>query len=145
MCARPASASAVTLGTVLQLNRQSLADFAVKEEDGWRQVPFCLPLRTGITLMEGVAEASGTAEIFTVMNHAEVILRIKLPAGHYFRLNWYQGVEGFTGWHACALAQLVWTIVLRQACAAIAAKPDPGSGLLHHVHKDVHTLCAVHV
>jgi hypothetical protein len=75
---------------------------AVKEEDGWRQVPFCLPVRTGIVLMSGTCESSGKSEVMSLMNHAEVCLRIKLPSSHLFRMSWYQGIEGFTGWHAGA-------------------------------------------
>ena len=47
-------------------------------------------------------ECTGTPEVMTLLTHAEVKLRIKAPGGKFFRLSWYQGIEGFTGWHAGA-------------------------------------------
>lgn len=66
------------------------------------QAPFAIPVRTGVVLMDGVAESSGLAEVMSFLMHAEVCLRLRLPTGRVFRLAWYQGIEGFTGWHAGA-------------------------------------------
>jgi hypothetical protein len=77
-----------------------VAEFAVKNPDGWAQLPLVFPMRTGIVLMDGVAESSGHSEIMSLTTHAEVCLRLRLPHGRHFRFSWYQGIEGFTGWHA---------------------------------------------
>jgi hypothetical protein len=65
-------------------------------------MPFVIPVRTGIWLMDGTAESSGNSEITSLLTHAEVCLRMRLPNGKFFRISWYQGIEGFTGWHSGA-------------------------------------------
>lgn len=60
-----------------------------------------VPIRTGVTMVEGTAASSGTREVTTLMPHAEVALRVTAPDFN-FRISFYQGIEGFTGWHAGA-------------------------------------------
>lgn len=79
------------------------AGFAVKDQGTWAQIPFAVPVRTGIVLMDGTAESSGQSEVMSLMMHAEVCLRLRLPGNKFYRMSWYQGIEGFTGWHAGAL------------------------------------------
>lgn len=86
----------------------------MEEPEGWAQIPFVIPVRTGIVLMEGTAESSGTSEVMSLMCHAEVCLRMKIPGGRFYRLSWYQGIEGFTGWHAGAHGRL--KMLFRTAC-----------------------------
>lgn len=71
------------------------------QQDGkWVQMPLAFPLRTGVGMLDGVtAKSSGRDEISTLMTHAELALRVKLPGRFSFRISWYQGIEGFTGWH----------------------------------------------
>ena len=64
---------------------------------------------TTVTIQSGLMlliphglKCAGTPEVMTLLTHAEVKLRIKAPGGKFFRLSWYQGIEGFTGWHAGA-------------------------------------------
>lgn len=63
------------------------------------QIPFVVPVRTGVVMLEGDAASSGTNEIVTLMGHSEVALRVNLPGRFSFKISWYQGMEGFTGWH----------------------------------------------
>jgi hypothetical protein len=63
------------------------------------QIPFVVPVRTGVVLLDGDAKSSGTSEIVTLMGHSEVALRVSLPGRFAFKICWYQGMEGFTGWH----------------------------------------------
>ena len=35
------------------------ADFSVQDEGNWLSAPFAIPVRTGITLLEGTAESTG--------------------------------------------------------------------------------------
>ena len=102
----PSSATAVTRRTALAVlfsHTVGGAGFAAKEPDGsWAQVPFAVPLRTGILLAEGTAESSGHSEVMMLMTHAEICLRMRLADGAHLRLCWYQGIEGYTGWHAGA-------------------------------------------
>lgn len=65
-----------------------------------------VPMRTGLTLLEGVAASSGTADIATLMSHAEVALRVHCPGSFSFRIFFYMSIDGTTAWHAgapCAL------------------------------------------
>lgn len=66
------------------------------------QIPFVVPVRTGVVMLEGDARSSGTNEIVTLMGHSEVALRVNLPGQFSFKISWYQGMEGFTGWHGGA-------------------------------------------
>ena len=70
----------------------------MRQDDEWLQLPIVVPIRTGITMIEGTAASSGTREITTLMPHAEMKLRVKAPT-FSFRISFYQGIEGFTGWH----------------------------------------------
>jgi hypothetical protein len=73
----------------------------MKQDGKWQQIPIVFPVRTGIVLLNGEkARSSGTSEIVTLMPHAEVALRVNVPGKFSFRIHWYQGMEGFTGWHA---------------------------------------------
>lgn len=66
------------------------------------QIPFVVPVRTGVVMLAGDATSSGTNEIVTLMGHSEVALRVSLPGHFEFKISWYQGMEGFTGWHGGA-------------------------------------------
>ena len=46
------------------------------------------------------ARSSGTREITVLMPHAEVVLRVAAPGHLACRVGWFQGMEGFTGWHS---------------------------------------------
>eukprot|EP00892_Ulva_mutabilis_P000379 jgi/Ulvmu1/10341/UM061_0024.1 len=81
--------------------------FALHQDGEWLQLPFVLPLRTGITMLEGMAASSGTREVTTLMPHAEIKLRVKAPTFN-FRISYYQGIEGFTGWHSGREADQPW-------------------------------------
>lgn len=37
-----------------------------------------------------------------LMPHSEVVLNVALPGQFVFRVGWFQGMEGFTGWHSGA-------------------------------------------
>lgn len=76
------------------------------------QIPFVVPVRTGVVLLEGDASSSNTNEIVTLMGHSEVALRVHLPGHFSFKISWYQGMEGFTGWHGGALP-LLWSLQQR--------------------------------
>eukprot|EP00892_Ulva_mutabilis_P003573 jgi/Ulvmu1/1588/UM111_0016.1 len=82
--------------------------FAVKQDDEWLQVPFVVPLRTGLTMLEGAAESSGTADIVSLMNHAEVALRVATPGGPSFQIFYYMSIDGTTAWHAGLDAEQPW-------------------------------------
>jgi hypothetical protein len=56
-------------------------------------------MHTGIVLVDGVADSSGHSEFMSLTMHAKVCLRLRMPRGRLFRLSWYQGIQGFTGWH----------------------------------------------
>ena len=63
-------------------------------------------------LLDGIAKSSGLKEIMSFYMHAECCLRLRLGDGRIFRIAWFQGVEGFVGWHpgACVCC-------LRRQCA----------------------------
>lgn len=77
----------------------SVAGFALRQDEEWLQLPVVVPIRTGITMVEGAAASSGTREVTTLMPHAEMALRVAAPT-FSFRISFFQGIEGFTGWHA---------------------------------------------
>jgi hypothetical protein len=75
----------------------------VHQDGKWLQMPVAVPLRTGVALLDNVtAKSSGRDEISTLMVHGELALRVSLPGKFSFRISWYQGIEGFTGWHGGA-------------------------------------------
>ena len=59
-------------------------------------------MRTGLTLLEGATSSSGTGDITTLMNHAEVALRVACPGSFSFRIFFYMSIDGTTAWHAGA-------------------------------------------
>jgi hypothetical protein len=68
-----------------------------------------VPERTGVVMLnDEKATSSGTSEIVTLIVHAEVALRVNLPGRFAFRISWYQGMEGFTGWHGGNDTNLPW-------------------------------------
>ena len=82
------------------------AGCSVKQDGQWLQMPLAFPLRTGVGMLDGViAKSSGRDEISTLMVHGELALRVSLPGQFSFRISWYQGIEGFTGWHGGACAE----------------------------------------
>lgn len=64
------------------------------------------------------ARSSGRDEISTLMVHGELALRASLPGHFSFRISWYQGIEGFTGWHSGA------SEVLSSSLLALFLRPD---------------------
>jgi hypothetical protein len=90
------------------VHRKLHAGCALLQDGKWSQVPFVVPIRTGIVMLEGNARSSGGQEIITLMSHAEIALRVKLLGRFSFRISWYQGIEGFTGWHGGNDSDLPW-------------------------------------
>lgn len=90
---------------------RSVAGCSVRQDDEWLQIPVVLPVRTGVVMLEGNAKSfgkAGKAEIVILMVHAEVALRVHLQGKFSFRISWYQGMEGFTGWHGGNDTDLPW-------------------------------------
>jgi hypothetical protein len=97
------------------------AALSVKEDSGWRQVPFALPCRTGLKLLQLDNKGEWTSkDITTLMTHAEVALRVISPAAS-FEVSFYQGIEGFTGWHASARLHILHAMMYR--CLLIYQMP----------------------
>jgi hypothetical protein len=80
------------------------AECSLRQVGKRRQIPVVVPLRTGVVLLDGEkAKSSNTNEIVCLMMHAELALRVNLPGRFSFRVQWYQCLEGFTGWHGGVL------------------------------------------
>jgi hypothetical protein len=92
------------------------AGCSLKQDGKWHQIPVVVPVRTGVVLLNGEkTKSSGTNEIVSLMVHAEVALRVSLPGKFSFRIHWYQGMEGFTGWHGGALSKKTHTFKMKHA------------------------------
>jgi len=68
------------------------------EEGGYTNVPVLLPLETGLELLESSNPSGAKERIIMPACHAGIFLEVEGPLVS-FGIEWYQGIEGFTGWH----------------------------------------------